>query len=75
MPSLITKLFALPGLRKRPYRILLDREGNVTADFPSVSGKVTVLRLHALTIERVEYVESADALRAALHPPAESPPR
>jgi len=66
MPSVITKLFALPAMRKRPYRMLLDREGKLTADFPSQQGKVTVLHLKALTIERVEYVESSDALRAAL---------
>jgi len=73
MPSLITKLFALPALRKRAYRILLDREGQMTADFPSEKGKVTVFRLHALTIERVEYVDAAAALRAMLHQAAERP--
>lgn len=74
MPSLITKLFALPALRQRPYQILLDRDGKVTANLPSMNGKVTVLQLQALTIERVEYVESADALRAALRQAA-APPR
>ena len=71
MPSLITKLFALPAMRKRPFRMLLDRDGKVTADFPSARGKVTVFDLRAFTIERVEYVESADELRAALRRAAE----
>jgi hypothetical protein len=73
MPRLISKLFALPALRKRPYSMLLDREGKVTADFPFAKGKVTVLHLHALTIERVEYVESAEALRATLRQAAQPP--
>ncbi len=66
MPRIITKLFALPALRKRPYRILLDRDGKLTASFPSAKGKVTVLHLHALTVDRVDYVETAAALRAVL---------
>jgi hypothetical protein len=71
MPRLITKLFALPAMRKRPFRMLLDRDGKVTADFPSARGKVTVFYLHVFTIERMEYVESADGLRAALRRAAE----
>src|SRR5512147_153168 len=35
MPRLITRLFALPAMRKRPYRMILDREGAPTADLPS----------------------------------------
>ncbi len=75
MPGLITKLFALPALRKRPYPILLDRDGKATADIPAVSGKVTVLYLREFTIERIEYVDSADALRAALRQLAEPHPQ
>jgi hypothetical protein len=66
MPSLIAKLFALPAMRKRPYRMLLDRDGKATADFPSSEGQVTVMRLTDLRVESVERVGSAAALRAAL---------
>ena len=31
MPGVITKLFALPAMRKRGYRILLDRDGKVVS--------------------------------------------
>jgi hypothetical protein len=72
MPKLITKLFALPAMRRRSYRLLLDRDGNATAGFPYEKGKVTVLHLHALTVERVEYIESAGALRAVLRQAAEA---
>ena len=68
MPSLVAKLFALPAMRKRPYRMLLDRDGTATADFPARDGEVTLLRLHDGTIERVDYAASAAALRAALAP-------
>jgi hypothetical protein len=66
MPSLIVRLFALPAMRDRPYRMLLDRDGRATADFPSREGEVTVLRLDDGRITGVEYVATAAALRAAL---------
>ena len=66
MPSLVTTLFAMPGLRKRPYPMLLDRDGAVTKDVPSQAGAVTVLTLDHLVVRHVEYVTSADRLRALL---------
>lgn len=70
MPSLVAKLFALPAMRQRPYRMLLDRDGTATADFPSRAGEVTVMRLTDGRIDSVEYLASAEALRAALAPAA-----
>ena len=66
MPGMIRKFVALPAMRKRPYRMLLDREGNATADIPVEKGKVTVLRLDMLKIESIEYADSAAKLRAGL---------
>lgn len=66
MPSVITSLFALPSMRKRDYRIFLDRDGEVTADIPSEQGKVTVLALDGRVISRIDSVDSAPALRALL---------
>jgi hypothetical protein len=68
MPSLIARLFAVPAMRKRPYRMLLDRDGTATAEIPSAKGKVTVLRLADLRVESIEYLDSAAAVRAALSP-------
>ena len=73
MPRVITSLFALPALRKRPYRILLDRDGKATADWPFKKGAVTVLFLTDMTIARVDYVDSAETLRAALRQAAATP--
>jgi hypothetical protein len=66
MPGVIAKLFALPSMRKRPYRMLLDRDGKATAGFPSQEGKVTLLRVENGEIEKVEYLDSADQVRAKL---------
>jgi hypothetical protein len=66
MPALVTRLFALPSMRKRPYRILLDRDGTATRELPQASGKVTVLRLEGLRITEVSYADTPGALRMAL---------
>jgi hypothetical protein len=60
MPSIITKIFALPSLRKRPYRMLLDRDGETTANFPTKDEQVTVLHLEKRSITRVEFADSTD---------------
>jgi hypothetical protein len=66
MPGMIRKLVAVPAMRKRPYRTLLDREGDATADMPVAKGKATLLRLEALKIVAVEYFDSGPALKTAL---------
>ena len=65
-PSLVTTLFAMPGLRKRPYPMLLDRDGVVTKDFPSQTGAVTVVTLDHQVVLHVEYVTTAVRLREIL---------
>jgi hypothetical protein len=66
MPGVIAKLFAVPSMRKRPYRMVLDRDGKATADFPSEKGKVTFLRVEDGEIESLDYLDSADQVRATL---------
>lgn len=68
MPGIITRLFALPAMRKRPYRMILDHEGDATAALPSQEEKVSLIRLDDMTIVTVEYIDSAAGLRAALTP-------
>jgi hypothetical protein len=74
MPGLIAKVFALPAMRKRPYRMLLDRDGKATADFPSEKGKVTALHLDAFEIGRVDYIDSSEGVLTVLHEAREPTP-
>lgn len=66
MPSVITTLFALPSMRKRDYRIFLDRDGKATADLPSKEGQVTVMKLDHGVISQVDFIDSPEQLRAML---------
>ena len=70
MSAFVRRWFALPGLRRKPYRILVDEDGTRTAEFPAVEGRPTVLLLDELRVSRVEQPASADALLAILEPAA-----
>lgn len=66
MPAFVTRLFALPRMRERPYRMLLDRDGEATRDVPAVQGRPTVLALENGRIVRVAHPGDPGALIAEL---------
>jgi hypothetical protein len=66
MPRIISKLFALPKMRKRPYPLLLDRSGEATERIPDVDGQATLVYLAALRVARIEHYASVAAVRGAL---------
>ena len=70
MPALVRRIFAMPSLRRRPYPILLDVDGSLTARFPVQEGKATLLVLDALKLVRVEHLGSAAEIDTALAPDA-----
>jgi hypothetical protein len=70
MPGLVLRLMARPAMRRRPYPMLLDEQGDATADFPSQKGKATLLFLEHSKVLRVAYAGTAAELREALEPTA-----
>jgi hypothetical protein len=66
MPALIARMIGVPRMQKRPYRVLLDRDGSVTRDLPHVAGKPTVVVVEKLRITRIEHPATAEELRKAL---------
>jgi hypothetical protein len=66
MPGIVRRTMAEPAMRKRPYPILLDREGDVTKGLPRAPGQVTLLVLDGLRVVRTETLATADALMKAL---------
>ncbi|HVM96088.1 MAG TPA: hypothetical protein VMT89_06850 [Candidatus Acidoferrales bacterium] len=71
MPSFVSKLFALPALRKRDYPIWLDRSGALTRDWPHADGKVTLMDLDGGTIRGIRLLSSSAEVTAALQPAAQ----
>ncbi len=66
MPGFAAEWFALPALRKRPYRMLIDRAGEATAALPGREGMAALVFLDRLSIERVAYAGTPDEVRALL---------
>jgi len=66
MPAAITKMFAVPAMRKYDYRVLLDRESRVVPRFPGDADKVLWVMLdHGRFVGQREF-NDATALRDAL---------
>lgn len=73
MPALVTRFIAMPRMRRRPYPVLLDRDGATRTSFPVVAGAVTAVWLDDGRIVRLEQLASEAALRAALAGDGTSP--
>jgi hypothetical protein len=68
MPSMVRSMFALPSIRKRPYRVILDEKGAATASMPYQQGAVTMLTVEDSKITAVSFATSAAALAEKLRP-------
>jgi hypothetical protein len=68
MPRIIRSLFAMPALRRRPYKVLVDEDGAKTADFPGGATYPTVMVLDKRKVTSLSYPTDADALIAMLEP-------
>jgi len=66
MPRLIARMFAIPKMRKRPYPMLLDRDGSLSERFPGVERKATVVSLAKLRVTAIQHFTTEDDLMRAL---------
>lgn len=73
MPSVITKMFALPKLRTRPYSLLLDYEGELSKVLPHQEARVTVISLDKGVVQTPAFAESIGQLKVLL-PTMPEPP-
>lgn len=73
MPWLVRKMIAKPRMRERPYRMLLDEDGELTENLPSVEGKATLMLLDRLKVVRIVYLDSVAELRKTLESLRPSP--
>jgi hypothetical protein len=69
MPKLVASMFALPSMRKRPYSMLLDRDGTTTAQLPYAEGQATLIFLRDFEITRVLHVSTAADITRELEMP------
>ncbi|CAA6805309.1 MAG: FAD/FMN-containing dehydrogenases [uncultured Thiotrichaceae bacterium] len=62
MPSIITKMFAIPKMKKRPYDILLVKEEKDVALIPRKEDSMTVIKVKEGLISSVDYVKTGEEL-------------
>ena len=63
MPSLITKFFALPKMKKYEFPILLIDEANKTL-FPVQEDKISIITVENGKVSDIKYVKTAEELAA-----------
>lgn len=69
MPALISKMFAVPGMRAYSYRIMLDRDARVVPRYDGDIDKVLWLQVQHGRLVKQQQFSSSDELRAALERP------
>jgi len=66
MPGFVTRMFALPRMRRRPYPVLLDRDGRATGSLIARDGEAIAVRLENGTVTSIEPLTSVAAVRSTL---------
>ena len=63
MPGIITTMFALPKMKKYPYKILLSRDPEFAKTYPAKDGKIALFILNEdQRVSQIIYVEKAKEL-------------
>lgn len=64
MPSLISKMFAMPKMKKLPYQILLDREAKVTAHWPKKEEQLTLMKIEGSKVVDLKFLSTEVEVKA-----------
>jgi uncharacterized protein YxeA len=69
MPTVIRNTFALPDLKKSPFSVLLIYDKAIAKTFKNEAqaDKIAVATLKNKTIDSIEFITTADELKAALN--------
>ena len=66
MPSMITKMFAIPKMKKHPYDILLAKNAAKVAFIPRKKQFVTVVKIAAGKVTAIMFLNKAEQLAGTL---------
>lgn len=64
MPSLITKMFAIPKMKDYAFKVAVVFDENKVANWPHQEDKVSAMLLENMEVKSVEYFDSTEALQA-----------
>lgn len=60
MPSMISKMFAIPKMKKYSFKMALDKTGDTTKGWPREKGTVVVMKLSSLKVDSVEMLKTQE---------------
>lgn len=63
MPGMVTTMFALPKMKKYPFKVVLDYEGDLTGKWPQKKEKASLIKLDQLKILSVIQTGSFDEIK------------
>ena len=63
MPSLVTRMFALPKMRKLSFPIGLARDSKTLANIPRRAGAATILRVHSGVVQNIIFANNPAQLK------------
>lgn len=63
MPAMISKMFAIPKMKKYAFKLALDRTGENTKPWPRQSKQITVMKLTQLKVDSIEQLSSTEAVQ------------
>ncbi len=66
MPSLISKMFAIPKMRSYGFPIGLVKNDRIVASWPQQEGYVAIYQLENLSIKTVKYFNTVDGIKRYL---------
>lgn len=70
MPGLITKLFALPKMKKYPFRLLLARDPKFAETYPHQPGRIALFILDdAQVVQDIQFLQKPAEIEAFVLPP------
>ncbi|WP_413560954.1 hypothetical protein [Bdellovibrio sp. HCB209] len=64
MPGLVSKMFAIPKMKKYGFKLALDKEGDVTKAWPRQEGVITVMKVAALKVESTKELKTKEDVTA-----------
>lgn len=64
MPSLVSKMFAIPKMKKYSFKMALDKSGETTKQWPREAGVIVVMKLSKLKLETIELLKTEKAVSA-----------
>lgn len=64
MPGLVSKMFAIPKMKKYNFKLALDKTGEATKSWPRQEGTITVMKVSALKVESMEEIKTKEGVTA-----------